>query len=275
MFPGVPVQIPGVPAAKKPEKAAAPTAADSQVQEAELTNLTANNSKTRIAAMQSITENLKGDLQEKDFTYRQAAIIARYLLVNILDKDELDEILPTLSPLAKSRNLLLALADNLDANDAKLEKLEPILAKLLGEVPEFGKDWRLPCRKALMVQAVELSVAAKDAVAQTAELLRDHYKVQSILVGVSPRDLEPMTRPSQVMEALIKQVAAKAAKSDAAADDKAYLEQAPRQVRAVQFVAKNDVEQTAMLQRVWLKVLCLYLVQQNPDRAAELRQAQA
>src|ERR1019366_7468513 len=143
-----------------------------------------------IGAIQNITAKLKGDWAQKDLTSLQASKIAKYL-VCITDKAEVDAITPELAPLGKSRNLLLALADSLDLDKAVQKSSEAVVGALLNQPLLFTKqeNWRLGCRKVLLVQALELTGTAKTALTETADTIRDYYKEQGVLLGVDAAEL--------------------------------------------------------------------------------------
>jgi hypothetical protein len=253
------------------EKTPPAAAADSVVDETDLNNLSTNVAKTRISAMQNIATKLKGDLREKDLTPKQAAKLAKYL-VAVTDKTEGEEALTALPPLAKSRNLMIALADNLETDKANQRMTESVVGNLLDQTLSFGKGetWRLACRKLLLQQALELTGSKKNSATDAGDLLRDYYREQAGLFGVPAAELTPLERPSQVMEILIKHVANKVA----AKGDKDQADQIPRQLVAAKFVALDELEHAALLQRIWLKALTMHLAQVAPERAAEMRALQ-
>ncbi len=278
MFPGPgPVMVPGQPVVVNPvqpkdQKPAEPqpaTVAPPLVDEADLKNLGTNFAKTRSAAFHTIVAKLKGDLAEKDLTNAQAVRIAKYL-VSIQDRNEADEAAAKLTPLAKSRNLMLAMADAVDLTEARKEASEIVVGKLLQQPLEFGKDaWRPACRKLLLLQALD-QTGKKFGAEQAADFLRELYQEQAVLLGMDAKVLEPMTRPAQVMESMIQHVAEKLG-----TQHKDFLERVPRRLRAAQFAALNDLEHTVLLQRIWIDVLAVHLEQQSPQRAKEMRQVQA
>ena len=147
---------------------------------------------------------------------------------------------------------------------------------LIGQPLQSGKDdnWSLRCRKLLLLAALNLADKQKNAASQAADSIRSQYTEQGILLGMGAADFKKLTLPAQVMERVIKHLAEKVAKQDPAPDQKEYLDQLPRHLRAAEFVAQDDLEQTVMLQRVWLKVLAIHLEQQTPQRAKEMRELQ-
>jgi hypothetical protein len=275
VMPEMPFEPPPPPvAAKKPPPAAA---AASRVDQADLKNLDEKNPwKTRVTAFHNIVANLPDDLAQNDLDVRDAQAIARYLLTKKTSgKTELDEVLTKIAPAAKSRHLLLALADTVDQPDAEQKASEVIVGATLGQPLPSGKDdnWSLRCRKLLLLEALSIADKQKNAATQTANIIRNQYKEQGILLGMGAASFKPLTRPAQVMESVIKHLAEKVGKQNPVPEQK-DLDQVQRDLRVAEFVAQNDLEHTVMLQRVWLKVLSIHLEQQTPQRAEEMRQVQ-
>ena len=105
---------------------------------------------------------------------------------------------------------------------------------------------------------------------QAADILRDLYKEQGKAFGIEAPDFFELTRPTQVLERVIEDVAAKAARQNPAAEDKEYLEQVGRYLRAARFLAEsdeNELEHMVLLQRAWIKVLVIYLQEKTPTQA--------
>lgn len=281
-FPGMPpVVMPGQPQVaipgqkdKVPGDAPPKASTPAGVDDADVANLSQNNAKSRLTAIQSISTKMKADGGQIDLTPKQARIIAKYVLTKH-DDSEVDEIVANLPPLAKSRNLMIATADQLESDAADQRASEAVIAALLGHELEFAKDtWRQAWRKLLLAQAVEMSDTA-GAASEAADILRELYAEQAILLGMVPDDFKAITRPSQVIEALTKHVANKIDKNSLAKEDRDYLAELPRRFIAAQFVAQDDLEHTALAQRVWIRVLALYLEQQFPQRAEALREVHA
>src|SRR5262249_31626337 len=109
---------------------------------------------------------------------------------------------------------------------------------------------------------------------RAADFLRELYKEQGLSFGLDSPEFEEQTQLTTVLERLVKHVAARAARQELAPADKAYLEQLDRQLPAVRFSAKNDLEHTVLLQRVWIKVLALALQGQVPAQAKKMTEVQ-
>src|SRR5262249_11014746 len=156
-----------------------------------------NPSATRIAALQRIVTKLPTNLAKSDLTPRQAQFIARYLLT-IKNNSELEEVLPKITPLAKSRSTLLALADRVE-QDAEQQASEGVVGAILKRPLRFSKDdnWRLSCRKLLLQQAVDVSAQANPAT-EAAGIMRGLYAEQAAFLGIDAAGLKDLTQPSKV-----------------------------------------------------------------------------
>ncbi len=229
-------------------------------------------SKTRLSAFLNIAESMKGDLAQYDLKPSQARAVAGYLLT-VKNRAELDEAAAKLPPFGKSRNLLLALADRLEQSGGDQKVGEAVVGAVTGHSVHFDADgWNLACRRRLLQEVLSAPGKEKNAATETADVLRSLYREQAVLLAIPARDLEAARGPAQVLERLIKHVADRLGKQSPSAETRAVLEQVPRQLLAAGFVARNDLEELVQLQRVWLRVLALYLETEMPQRAREIRQ---
>ncbi|HEY7314628.1 MAG TPA: hypothetical protein VH643_35090 [Gemmataceae bacterium] len=227
----------------------------------DLAELRNKKSSVRIAAFKNLAPRLPNDL-----SYRQAQPIADYLFPTEWDLSdaELESITSLLPPLAACPHLLEALADAI-ANREKLSQTmtEAIVSGVLNLNRklrfERDEDWRSGCRKLLLQHAVDLAGSTSNEADLAAESLCFWYKVQALAFGLDDQDFSEQTRLPLVLEGLIKHVAAAAVQQKLAPAEKAYLEQIGRPLDAVGYAAENDLEQTVLLQRIWIKVLVLAL----------------
>ncbi len=197
--------------------------------------------------------------------------MAKYLLT-IRTNAELEEILPKIAPMVKSRVMLLALADRIDL-DAEQQATEAVVGRLLDQPLRFAKDdpWRLTCRKLLLRRMLSMDATANPG-NQAAHYIRNLYAEQAVLLGLDPANVKAMPRPSQVLEKMIEHVAATLGKAPLAKEDGEYILRIQDQLLVARFLAQNDLEHHALLQRVWIRVLPLYLAQTRPQRAEPMRQ---
>lgn len=208
-----------------------------------------------------------------DMSSRIAQKIARYLLV-VAKKDELDEVADKLNAFAQCRNFLLALSDQVSRDEIVPKSAEMVVGGVLGESLKFAnnEDWRASCRKMLLERVLDMTETKRGGADEAADLLRDLYKEQGIAFGMNPEaELGALTRPTQVLAAVVKRVANKANESDPSPEEKEFLSQIDRRIQVAQFVAENDLEQMVLLQRLWARVLAIRLGQLVPDQADAFR----
>jgi hypothetical protein len=244
----------------------------------DLADLGNDNSDIRGAAFKRLTSRLPDELP-----YPQAKIIANYLLPSDWEptEDELASITRQLPTLARYPYLLEALADEIanGEKERKQEKVTAVVGGLLNQkLPaEQNADWRAACRALLLERACELhraqqrsGPAAGSDADMAADYLRELYKAQARAFGLDETDFPEHAQPSLVLEALIRHVAIAVAKQKLDSKDKAYLEQMDRRLKALRFVAENDLELTVLLQRIWIKVLVLALPERKPSAKSKL-----
>jgi hypothetical protein len=260
----------GAPAQEAPNGGDKPAP---QLNPNDLKDLGDRQSKVRIAAFKNLAGNLPDGL-----VYRHAKTIASYLLLTDWEDAELAAVTEQLPNVASCSRLLQALEDVI-ANSEKLsqQRTEAVVGALFGKQLRFARDehWRSACRKMLLQRALELArpaTAANNEADRAADYLRDLYKEQGLAFGVDAPDFEEQTQLAAVLERVVKHVAARAARQEQAAADRTYLEQIDRQLQAARFAAQNDLEQTVLLQRVWLRVLVLALQKQVPAQAGTMQE---
>ena len=62
----------------------------------------------------------------------------------------------------------------------------------------------------------------------------------------------------------------KAGKLDAAQQD--FVDRLPHELRAVEFVARDELQYSAALGLIWLRLLAVHVAQERPDKASAARQ---
>jgi hypothetical protein len=273
MGPGGPVGAGEAPGAAPKTTPKAPAKKEKQLNTNDLDKLDSKKSTDRTAALESLADSALNEL-----TPLQAQKIARYLLVTITTEDELEKAKPKLESFVECRFLLLALADLVGDESAAIapRHTETIVGGVLGQQVGFvdDTDWRSTCRTMLLQRALDLTRSVTTGADQAADLLRDLYKEQGMALGNEAPDFFAQTRPTQVLLSVINHVAAKAAQQKLAAEDKEYLEQVGRHLQAARFLAENDLEYMVLLERVWIKVLALYLQEKAPAQAGAMTRIQ-
>jgi hypothetical protein len=259
----IPPPLNPAPEAPKADEKKADEKKEGQVDLKDLDKLGDKQSDVRVDAFTRLAGSVANDLAPQ-----HAQKIARYLMSR--DKAELEKVTAKLGSLARCRHLLLALAD-CAANDDKVRQqtAEAIVGVVLGQDLRFARDedWRSGCGRMLLQRVLDLTASTKAGADQAADFLRQLYKEQGMAFGIDDPKFLELTRPTQVLESVIRHVAAKAGKEKPGPPDKDYLEQIGRYLLAAGYVAENDLEHMVLLQRIWIKVLTIYLQQQVPAQA--------
>jgi hypothetical protein len=261
--PGIgPIKMPGEKPAAKPKT----------IEKRDLDDLASKQSAVRVAAFLKIADNVSDDV-----TSGQAKRIAGYLLsLKNEQKKELEDVAARLDAFGKCRNLLVALADVAAKDPITQQTTEAVVGGVLGQPLRLARDedWRSLCRKMLLERALDLTSSGTSGADQAAKILGDMYREQGLTFGVDDPEFLAQTLPTRVLEGLIRHVATKAGKPKSAPNDKEFLASIDRQLKAAQFVADNDVAHMVLLQRLWIKVLAIYLQDQAPGPALmEIQQA--
>jgi hypothetical protein len=226
-----------------------------------------------VAAFVKIADGAAADL-----TPPQAQAVAKFLLLTAA-REEVDEVKPKLESFADNRAVLLALADLVGDETAAIaqKQAEVIVGGMVGSELRFAgdEDWRSGCRRPLLRRALDMTGSAMVGADQAAGYLRAVYAEEGAAFGIEDHSFFELTGPTQVLEALIRHVAARAAAQKPAAGDKQYLDRIDRELQVAQLLAANDLERMVLLQGVWARVLAMYLQGKAPaqaDALAQLRQ---
>ena len=211
-----------------------------------------------------------------DLTPAQANKLATYLLSKKRSAEQTALLVP-LAALKPWKQLRLAVADQLDET-MEPGPIEDIASALLGHAykVENSAAWQEPLRVALL-QSVLTDVRTSSPVEptpsstrydQAAQTMCDFYKSQAELLG-APLPAEAMTTPSAPLKAIIQQVATQMGKGSLAPEEQRALSNLDAELQAIAYLAANDIQQTALLDRLWLRMLGIAVAQKQSDRRAE------
>jgi hypothetical protein len=279
-FPGLP-ELPG----PNPEAPEAPAKTDAASDLVDIKLLGSQKSHERAKAFQNLASSTGSNLGA-----RRAQKIAEYLLLTNKQKSELEQVAATLNAFTRCRPVILALADQTWNEKVTQQNAELIIGGVLEQPLRFAQDedWRSACKKLLLGRALELTASTTTGADQAAEILANLYKEQGQAFGITGGEFLALTRPTLVLQRVVKEVAARTGAQNTAPagnpkpgqaerlnkEDREYLEQIERNLEAARFVAANDLEHMVLLQRHWIKVLSIYLAQQTPAQARSIREIQ-
>ncbi len=232
----------------------------------------------RLAAIQAI---LRAGLPD-DLARDLGTTLAEYLLWAGKSNAESNTVNSGLTVLTQPRSVRLAMADLLGqvtpapGRSYRLidrAEFEPILTAITGQKssPRIGMfSWREDARRALLNSVLLDLEGNLDDRAQT---YRELYKWQGRLLGMPDSETLLTPQPSQMLEVVINHFGGRLNSDRARLSeaDRARLERLPYEITAVDYLASDDLERTALLQRVWLRLLAIHVASAVPGRAADAR----
>lgn len=207
-----------------------------------------------------------GDI--KQLPTHQAETLAAYVL-GIPSPQEMQAVLPLLPELVRFPSFVLALADMLNEVNPSLARVEVVLSSMYQRKLLFTQDanWRHKCRAMLLEKIAAEGEAPLEADA-VQFILRDLYRVQAKCLGLDvPADVE---QTSAVLERLIPLAAEQLLPRAETEPQKKAVRDLKAAVTAATYLAANDLQKTALLQRVWAQMLQTRLTLQQPSQEAAI-----
>lgn len=193
--------------------------------------------------------------EAKDLPMHAAEDLAKHLLT--ANNAEFKFIKPVLFDLGRFRNLWLALADEIDLQD----KISPsrtgeVLGAMLNQEIKLGTDksWRSKAKKIAFQRALVMGTPswAGDAIQL---VFRDLYRDQATCLGVKLAGDE--SRATEILKKMLLDVAAQIPRDKLTPEDRQFVENVPHWVAVADFLAANDLQRLAALERSWLKLLAI------------------
>ncbi len=211
-----------------------------------------------------------------DLAPDQAGALATYLL----GKKRVEEhraILPHVEQFGKWKQVRLAVADQLKDEGISREQLQQIVSQLLGREVEVGggdaglEALRVEMLRDVLADAKSADVGDQDkyrAYDEAAQALYDFYKAQAILLHTAEWPETPVT-PTAVAQATIESRVKQLLASKLPADVQKQVQQVDVDLRAIDYLAANDLQRLALLDRAWLRLLAADFARRHPTRKAE------
>ena len=101
--------------------------------------------------------------------------------------------------------------------------------------------------------------------------MRELYVAQAQVLRVPAESYTSPPSPSTVLQALTTHVASLVDAAKVSPPEKMLLASLPNQLAAIDFLADDDLQRTALLQQLWLRVLGMWLSQQIPAKTLAIR----
>jgi hypothetical protein len=221
----------------------------------------ANSMRDRIAAL-DILAGMATTIP--DVHPAHAEDLANYLLSR-RNVAEHRERMVRLNGLKRWNNLHIGLAHAAGQLKVYEEQAEEVLVKLLEEplgIPATATDWGVQVRQHLLAQALQLlATAGSDSSApqplNTLQFrLREEWQAQARLARVPAAELAGPAPASQLLRScLLTQAADRKSQAGISPETVRSLADIPHRVVALEYSARNDLERTVLLDRLWLEVL--------------------
>lgn len=205
--------------------------------------------------------------------------LAEYLLQAKPDEEEHRRVV-VLTPRLKSWNSLrLGLADQLMSETGRVLQQQEVLRAALGEEVTLNNPEDRQRIRARLLRSVSQSLhpapVVVDQPLQTLDTaqqaLQELYIAQAQVLRVPAETYATRTSPSMVLQALTTHVAGLIDGSKVSPAEKLLLASLPNQLTAIDFLADEDVQRTALLQQLWLRVFGAWLSQQLPAKTLAIR----
>ena len=195
-------------------------------------------------------------------------LLTGYVMITPKSRAELDLAVQNLGALTSQRGFALAVADLTAQTALPPAALERIVAAIVGSDVRIGSDaaWRGRAQKAIYRHLLE-QIEPSEVLDRARDLLTAQYREQASWLGLDAAELPKATSPAQVLEVLCQGLAVRLTKEALPPPARRWLERAPHELAAADFLVKNDLQRTVLLQRVWLRLLAAQVVLRQPTRA--------
>ena len=205
--------------------------------------------------------------------------LAEYLLQSKPEEEEHRKAVEVTPRLRSWNSLRLGLADQLASETGRLLQQQEILRAALGEEVTLNNAEDRQRVRARLLRSVSQSLKVEpdvimpplQALDTAQQALQELYIAQAQVLRVPAETYATRTSPSTVLQALTLHVASLIDVSKVSPPEKLLLASLPNQLPAIDFLAEKDVQRTALLQQLWLRVLGVWLSQQIPAKTLAAR----
>ncbi|MEO8496707.1 MAG: hypothetical protein ABI614_16685, partial [Planctomycetota bacterium] len=211
-----------------------------------------------------------------DLAPDQAAALATYLL----GKKRIEEhraILQHVEELGRWKQVRLAVADQLENPGVDDEQLQELVSKLLKRefkvaASEAGREaLRVELLRGVLRDAKTEDVGDQDKYQiynEAAQALHGFYTAQAKLLRTAEWPNEPLT-PTVVSQAMIASRVTQLLEANLPAEAKKQVQGIDVDSRAIDYLATNDLQKLALLDRAWLGLLAVEFAIKHPARKTE------
>lgn len=232
-----------------------------------LERLGAPNPAKRIPALRNLESALSGI---SDLAPDEATLLAKYLL-RPRGGAESQMVNELLEPMSRFAHLRIALADALLDVRERAEHVEVLLSRLTNrkvDAPNLD-EWKAAVRQDLLKSAInllgpgaELSGSVAD---RAAGMLHSRYVEQAKLLAL-PADAYSKTHlPSEVQRLLIQNQTGILSGQVNDPNDQSFVADVSHEMTAAEYLGSSDLQLTASLQRIWLRLLAIEVSRRQPE----------
>ena len=276
-----PLRAPGAPRADGASGSAAPRA-PVWVTEAvsDLQDSSQLSSSTRVASLKRLAD-AAGRIRA--LTPEQGATVARYLL-RPKQPAEYERVLEHVDEIGRWKHVRLGLADELSEVDTfgvsrlQQERLVEVISTVLGwEIaPAENEPWtetQSNLSRMLLRHVYDSLRAADEGNDDDRPDVQMHrlYTTQAKLLGVPPEEYLAATTPAEVLPRMVLHYAGRLPRQGLGQEDGKYLDRLPHELAAADYLGKNPLARTVLIERIWARLVAIGAVQENPNQAARVR----
>ncbi len=223
----------------------------------------------RLSYFKGVVENAEHVVEIEP---HHGAALARYLLAT-KPEEERHAIDPMIPVVGRWKMVRLGIADLLAETTLRQEVVQILVGRVLEESIDVapGDDWKANLRQRLLRSVAAGGAGSTDRhpfdAAQHA--LRDLYIAQAKALGAPLNSYSAADSPSEVLTAIINQVASRKASGKRSTHSEAFLARLPHELAVVDFLATDDLRRYVLLERVWLRLLESEMAERRSPQAGQ------
>jgi hypothetical protein len=226
----------------------------------------------RIGYLKAIAESSS---QIQEIEPQEGEVIAKYLLSPMGDEER--EALAGIVPrVGRWKMVRLAAADLIAATPVREDLVQEVVARMLGEEPEEAGqvNWRERARLKLMRSVLTGGIVGSSfghPFDTAQQVILSMYQMQARAEGVSASSSSGAASPTEVLPAMIEQLASRLAAKTRSNEDREFLERIPHELAVAEYLGENDLRRLALLERIWLRLVAMDVVHARSDRAEDVQ----
>jgi hypothetical protein len=207
------------------------------------------------------------EIQPKD-----GETLAKYLLWPKSD-EEREYIASAIPNVGRWKLLRLAMADLMADTPLREDVACEVVGLVLGQEVEASgdEDWRRRLREMLMRSVLQGGEGSENSHPYDAaqDMIVAMYEAQANALDVPVTWDADVASPTAILPAMIEQLGSRLAGRAKSESDQAFLARLPHELTVAEYLGDDDLRRSALLERIWLRVLAIETAQVRSDRAAQ------